>query len=174
MHEKAHSDEKEKRDGKLIVRGLRIHSVELGLSGQCDVVEFQTSDDGVHLDGRDGKFIPYPIEYKRGSPKQTDEDKVQLCAQAMCLEEMLATNISHGALYYGEIRRREVIDFSEELRKTVRDSANEMQAYFSRGYTPKVKTGTKCRRCSLSEICLPKLMRVHSVADYLEEICENS
>ena len=112
MHARAHSEEKEKREGKLIVRGLRIHSEELGLVGQCDVVEFLFSENGVHLDGREGLYLPYPVEYKHGAPKETDEDKVQLCAQAMCLEEMLAVNIQEGAIFYGEIRRREAVDFS--------------------------------------------------------------
>lgn len=174
MHERAHSDETEKRGNKLTVRALRIRSAELGLSGQCDVVEFLSAKDGTPLPGRDGLFIPYPIEYKRGSAKSHNADRVQLCAQAMCLEEMLACNVPEGALFYGETRRREVVCFTDELRNTVTQAASEMHALYARGYTPKVKTGAFCKSCSLSEICLPKLMRTRSAKEYLEDaLCED-
>ncbi len=93
MHERAHDESSEMRGGKLTVRGLRIFSRELGVSGQCDVVEFLSSDEGAPLAGREGLFLPYPVEYKRGSSKMTDADRAQLCAQAICLEEMLAVSI---------------------------------------------------------------------------------
>lgn len=89
LHEKAHSDGSEKRGEKIIVRGLRIHSSRMGISGQCDVVEFSRSAQGVPLAGREGLFLPYPVEYKHGSSMVNDADRAQLCAQAMCLEEML-------------------------------------------------------------------------------------
>ena len=174
MHERAHSDETEKRGNKLTVRALRIRSAELGLSGQCDVVEFLSAKDGTPLPGREGLFIPYPIEYKRGSAKPHNADRVQLCAQAMCLEEMLACSVPEGALFYGETRRREVVCFTDELRNTVTQAAAEMHAIYKRGYTPRVKTGTFCRSCSLSEICLPKLMKTRPVSEYVEDaICED-
>lgn len=174
MHERAHREETEKRGNKLTVRALRISSAQLGLSGQCDVVEFIASEEGTPLPGREGQFTPYPIEYKRGKSKLTDEDRAQLCAQAMCLEEMLACSVPEGALFYGENRRREVVRFTDELRKTVADAAAEMHAMHTRGYTPKVKTGTFCKSCSLSEICLPKLMKTRPVSEYLEAaICED-
>ena len=174
MHERAHREETEKRGNKLTVRALRIRSAQLGLSGQCDVVEFIASEEGTPLPGREGQFTPYPIEYKRGKSKLTDEDRAQLCAQAMCLEEMLACSVSEGALFYGENRRREVVCFTDELRKTVADATAEMHAMHKRGYTPKVKTGTFCKSCSLSEICLPKLMKTRPVSEYLEAaICED-
>lgn len=174
MHERAHREETEKRGNKLTVRALRIRSAQLGLSGQCDVVEFIASEEGTPLPGREGQFTPYPVEYKRGKSKPTDEDRVQLCAQAMCLEEMLACSVPEGALFYGENRRREVVRFADELRKTVADVAAEMHAMYKRAYTPKVKTGTFCRSCSLSEICLPKLMKTHPVSEYVEAaICED-
>ena len=102
MHENAHNaDFQESRGDLLIVRGLAIHSARLGVSGQCDVVEFRRSPDGVSLRKREGLWQPYPIEYKRGKPKEGLEDKLQLCGQAMCLEEMLCCAIPEGALYYG-------------------------------------------------------------------------
>ena len=174
MHERAHTEQTEKRGDRLIVRGLRIHSARLGVIGQCDVVEFVESPQGITITGRNGRFLPYPVEYKRGSSMSNDADRAQLCAQAMCLEEMLACSVPEGALFYGENRRREVVCFTDELRKTVADATAEMHAMHKRGYTPKVKTGTFCKSCSLSEICLPKLMKTRPVSEYLEAaICED-
>lgn len=117
MHKKAHDENSlEKRGDLLIVRGLRIASHELGLSGQCDVVEFHQSEDGIDLFGYDGKWNPLPIEYKHGLPKENQADELQLCAQAICLEEMFQTNISAGFLYYGENRRRTKVEFTPDLR----------------------------------------------------------
>ncbi len=173
MHERAHSESAEMRSGRLTVRGLRIFSRELGVSGQCDVVEFTESKEGAPLAGREGLFLPYPVEYKHGSSKTTDADRAQLCAQAICLEEMLAVDIPKGAIFYGETRRREVVEFTPELRELVRSSISVMHELYSRGHTPRVKTGPHCKSCSLSELCLPKLMRVKTVAKYLEDLCED-
>ena len=118
MHKKAHDEGSfEKRGDLLIVRGLRISSRELGLSGQCDVVEFHQDKDGIELFGYEGKWNPVPIEYKRGTPKENNADALQLCAQAICLEEMFQTNISEGFLYYGENRRRSKTEFTDDLRQ---------------------------------------------------------
>ena len=174
MHEKAHSDEREKRGDKIIVRGLRIHSSRLGVSGQCDVVEFVESPEGVPLAGREGSYLPYPVEYKHGSSMANDADRAQLCAQAICLEEMLSVDIPEGALFYGETRRREIVAFSEELRDKVALAFAEMHELYARAYTPKVKPGPYCRSCSLNELCLPKLLKAKSVAKYVEAaICED-
>lgn len=174
MHERAHSSESEKRGNRYTVRALRISSARLGLVGQCDVVEFIASAEGTPLPGREGRFTPFPVEYKRGSSKACDADRAQLCAQAMCLEEMLACSVPEGALFYGETRRREAVRFTDELREIVARAASEMHALYNRGYTPKVKTGAFCKLCSLSEICLPKLMRSRSVKEYLENaLCED-
>ena len=173
IHERAHSDSSELRGGRLIVRGLRVFSRKLCVSGQCDVVEFISSDEGTPISGRDGLFLPYPVEYKRGSSKTTDADRAQLCAQAICLEEMLVVSIPKGALFYGETRRREEVEFTPELRELVVSSCREMHSLYSRGYTPKVKTGPHCKNCSLAELCLPKLMNVKPVRKYMEELCES-
>lgn len=110
------------------------------------------------------------MEYKKGKPKVTDEDKLQLTAQAMCLEEMFSTTISEGALFYGETRRRENIVFSKELRNEVKEIFQEMHQYYARGYTPKVKKSKACSLCSLKEICLPKLERAVSVSNYIAQV----
>ncbi len=168
FHEKVHdNDSRETRGDMMITRGMSIHSSSLGVSGACDVVEFTRSEHGIFLNGRNGLWKPYPIEYKRGSPKSTDADRLQLCAQGMCLEEMLCCDIPEGALFYGETRRREKVAFTAELREQVRSLLSEMHSLYKRKYTPKVKPDKHCNACSLNEICLPRMFRKKSVAEYL-------
>lgn len=175
LHEKAHNSEvHELRGGLLVVRGMRIHSSTLGVSGACDVVEFCQSDNGIALPDREGSWQPYPVEYKRGSPKITDADRLQLCAQGMCIEEMLCCDVTEGAIFYGETRRREVVAFTSELRDKVRDYLEEMHMLYRRKYTPKVKSSKNCRSCSLCDLCLPKLCKKQSVHNYLKTRLEES
>ena len=147
----------EKRGDLIIARAVPVVSSTLGLTGICDVVEFHRSPEGVQLPGREGYFQPIPVEYKRGRPKHHHADEAQLCAQAICLEEMLAVDIPAGYLFYQSTRRRQKVTFTDELRALVRKAAAEMHAYFRRGYTPKVKPTKACRACSLADICLPNL-----------------
>ena len=173
MHERVHDQEfRESRGDRLTVRGLAIHSAQLGISGQCDAVEFYRDPDGIPLRDREGLWQPYPVEYKRGKPKEDNADELQLCAQAMCLEEMLCCTVPEGALYYGEPRRRTVVLFTPELRQQVRDSLTEMHQLYQRRYTPKVKPSKACSACSLKDLCLPKLMSRKKVADYLSAAME--
>lgn len=173
MHERVHDQEfRESRGDRLTVRGLAIRSAQLGISGQCDAVEFYRDPDGIPLRDREGLWQPYPVEYKRGKPKEDNADELQLCAQAMCLEEMLCCAVPEGALYYGEPRRRTVVLFTPELRQQVRDSLTEMHQLYQRRYTPKVKPSKACNACSLKDLCLPKLMNRKKVADYLSAAME--
>lgn len=168
LHEKAHdAGSRELRGDVLTVRGMHIHSPTLGVSGACDVVEFRRAADGVPLAGREGLWRPYPVEYKRGAPKAIDADRLQLCAQAMCLEEMLCCDIPEGALFYGETRRREIVPFSDALREQVRACLEEMHELFRRKHTPRVRPGKSCNACSLRDSCLPRLGRSRSVRAYL-------
>lgn len=128
---------------------------------------------GIPLKGREGLWQPYPVEYKRGKPKEGTEDALQLCGQAMCLEEMLCCEIPQGALYYGEPHRRTEVDFTPELRQEVTDLLIEMHDLYQRGYTPKVKPSKSCNACSLKELCLPKLLRSRSVSAYLRGAMED-
>lgn len=170
MHERAHSETlSEKRGDVIITRGMSVFSRSLGVSGKCDVLEFHRDVEGVCIKGWDGLWQPFPVEYKRGEPKEDNCDAAQLCCQAMCLEEMLCCTIPSGALYYGETRRRQPVDFTLELRREVSYALAEMHELFKRGYTPKVKPKKRCNACSLKEQCLPALMRNRSVRDYLEE-----
>ena len=109
------------------------------------------------------------MEYKRGAPRGDTANALQLCAQAMCLEEMLCCRIPEGALYYGETRRRETVALTEELRQEVRSLLEEMHALYRRGHTPKVKPTKACNACSLKELCLPRLLRGGSAGDYVKE-----
>ena len=164
----------ETRNGIITARSVPIASYRLGVSGVCDVVEFIASPDGIKLPNRDGLYLPTPIEYKRGKEKRDHSDESQLCAQAMCLEEMLSTNIAHGFLYYGETRHRVQVAFTIELRTLVQNMADEMHNYFSRGYTPKVKTSKACRLCSLADVCLPVLQeKVIAASKYIRQQIEN-
>lgn len=133
LHERAHDESiRERSKDKISMRGLRISSFSLGLSGSCDVVEFIRCRSGAKLNEEDGFWQPYPVEYKRGSSKINDADRLQLCAQAMCLEEMLGCMIPEGALYYGETRRRERVRFDEALGASVTQMVSEMHEYYRR------------------------------------------
>jgi CRISPR-associated exonuclease Cas4 len=170
MHDRAHNDKiTEKRGDVITMRAVKIASHSLGLTGECDVVEFHASEDGVPLVKRKGLWLPYPVEYKRGSGISEEADSMQLCAQGICLEEMLGCNITSGALYYGENRRRTTVVFTDELREAVKSTSEEMHALFERKYTPKVKPGKKCGRCSLADLCLPELEKSKSPLEYISE-----
>lgn len=175
LHEKAHDPSQRERRGDLLVtRDVSVHSPTMGISGVCDVVEFHRGSGGVPLPGQEGLWQPYPVEYKRGSPRPDSANHLQLCAQAMCLEEMLCCDIPEGALFYGETRRRERVAFTEELRTQVRELLKEMHDLYRRSHTPKVRPGKGCGACSLRELCLPKLSRKKSVGEYLRQSMEDT
>lgn len=170
FHDRAHDEKQTEMRGDLLtVRGLRIKSAELGISGICDVVEFRASESGIHLQGYEGLWDVVPIEYKRGNCDFSRADSLQLCAEAICLEEMLCCKILFGYLFWGESHRREKVVFDEPLRKAVRESFAEMHQYLKRGCTPKVKTGKWCAKCSMKDICLPELTKTQSVKTYIRE-----
>lgn len=171
LHERAHNETlRERRWDTLITRNMRIFSRRLGLSGQCDVLEFHRNAHGITLHGEEGLWLPYPVEYKRGQPKEGNFDVAQLAAQAICLEEMLCCEISQGALFYGETKRRMQVIFSPQLRAEVETAVLEMHRLFERRHTPKAKPTRQCASCSLQDLCLPRLTKCQSVSDYLEEL----
>ena len=175
MHENAHNgDFTESRGNILITRDLRVFSAELGVSGACYVVEFHRHQNGIFLKNREGLWRPFPIEYKRGQPKTHNADELQLCGQAMCLEEMLCCEIPKGALYYGEIRHRQEVFFTNELRQEVKDLLEKMHLLYARGWTPKVKPSKACNACSLKELCVPKLLQKRSVKSYVQKAMEEN
>jgi len=164
----------ETRNGIITARSVPVASYRLGFSGTCDVVEFTPSPNGVKLPGRDGLYLPAPVEYKHGREKSDPCDEAQLCAQAICLEEMLAVTISTGYLYYGKTRHRAPVELTRELRDLVQRMAAEMDNYFQRGYTPRVKISKACRSCSLADVCLPELQeRTLPASRYIRQQIEN-
>ena len=170
LHEKTHdSTIKEKRGDLIVSRGMGIFSRSLGLTGTCDVVELYKDSDGVNVFGRDGTYKPVPVEYKRGKPKEDESDVLQLCAQAMCLEEMLLCEIPEAFLFYGETKRRLKIILDDVLRERVKTIAKEMHELYDKRYTPKVKLSKSCKACSLTEICMPKLCKNPSVINYIKK-----
>ena len=175
FHEKVHDGySSEKRKDMIVSRGMPVHSRVLGISGECDVVEFIRAGEGITLPGRQGLYTVYPVEYKRGRSKPTDEDRMQLTAQAMCLEEMLCTEIPRAYLFYGETRRRECVEITEELRGQCKKLLQEMHQLYDRGYTPEVRKTRKCESCSLKEICLPKLEKRKDVKAYIAEYVDGA
>lgn len=172
LHERAHEAGSESRPGLRIARGLRLRSLRLAISGQADVVEFHgvTEPDGagIALPGEPGLWQPFPVEYKRGRPKPERCDEVQLCAQALCLEEMFGVAVPRGALYYGAPRRRRETAFSGSLRAQTERFAARMQELYGARQTPRADYSPKCEKCSLLAFCMPKLPAgAHAVERYL-------
>lgn len=170
LHDKAHDNTlTEKRGNVIISRGMPIVSRSLGVSGECDVVEFHKDKKGVNIIGREGLYKVYPVEYKKGKPKMDDIDIMQLTAQAMCLEEMLCCEIEKGFLYYGETRHRETVLIDSQYRNKVITLFDEMHKLYEKRHTPKVKRTKACNACSLKDICLPVLLKKKSVKEYISQ-----
>ena len=171
FHRRTHDDAQfESRGDLLIARGFRVASQRLNVVGVCDVVEFHRDPAGIELFGREGRWSVYPVEYKKGAPKVGNADRLQLCGQAMCLEEMLACDIPEGSLFYGKTRRRERVQFTDGLRGQVAAMLDEMRRLYDRGYTPRAKPTKGCNACSLKEICLPRLNKLPKVSAYIARV----
>lgn len=162
LHEKVDTDTYETRGALKTVRALRIHSFRLGLAGKCDVVEFRRSDTG--------ELEVLPVEFKAGQPKQNISDEVQLCAQALCLEEMLNTTVTRGAFFYGKIRRRVQVEISEHLRKQTEEIIAAVHHMVLHKYVPQARYEKKCATCSLLDICQPKAMNERKLGQYIKEL----
>lgn len=169
LHERADDDSiRESRRDIITIRALPIKSKSLCVTGKCDVVELKLSFGGVYLPKYDNTYKLYPVEYKRGKPKDDDSDKLQLLAQAICLEEMLMTTIDKAYMFYFETRRRQEVVFTEVMRKRLYDLVTEMHYYMDKGITPKVRISKKCKTCSLNNICMPKLNEEKNVSLYIQ------
>jgi len=162
LHERVHTSGKESRRRVRVEFDVPIRSLRLGLTGQADIVEF-------HLQA-DGSWLPLPVEYKRGRPKKDDTDRVQLCAQALCLEEMLGCRILEGALYYGEKRRRFPVVFDQALRESVIATTRGVHALLAAGRTPSPHYAPRCESCSFLPLCLPKVATRKKVGAYLQRM----
>ena len=159
----------ESRGDIRISRAFPIVSYSLGLNGISDLIEYTRSNTGIPLPGFNGLWMLKPVEYKRGKPKIDDRDEVQLCAQAMCLEEMFGIRINEADFYYNEIRRREHLAITDDLRSIVTSLADEMHNVFRKGVTPEAEHGKNCTQCSLFNVCIPKLTKKKlSVKGYIK------
>jgi CRISPR-associated exonuclease Cas4 len=163
MHERAHEEGSEKRGDVRIERGLPIRSLRLGLSGKTDVVEFHKQ--------LDGSWLPYPVEYKHGKPKPDDSDRIQLCAQALCLEEMLDTAVPEGALFYGKTWHRHDVIFDEALKAETKSVAMMVHKFLDDGRTPPPIYSKRCESCSLIELCMPKaIQKKRTINGYIKRM----
>ncbi len=164
MHERVDNGETSYRSGVRITRSAALRSAMLGISGVADVVEWHK---------RNNHEEPFPVEYKRGKPKKHDADKIQLCAQAMCLEEMLGIQIPAGALFYGQTKHRLDVDFDDALRESTMLAAKGVHDLFQEGVTPPPEPGPKCKLCSLKEECLPEVIgHERSAKMYLQKLVQ--
>jgi CRISPR-associated exonuclease Cas4 len=167
MHERADSGRSEIRHNIRIEFGVPLRSFRLGLIGKADVVEFHRGEAG---ESGSNRWQPFPVEYKRGRPKKQDWDKVQLCAQAICLEEMLTIEIPEGALFYGKTRRRSIVAFDAALRNRTEETAHRLHKLVAEKSTPLPVYSAACDQCSLREVCLPiALGDRRSVDAYIRE-----
>jgi CRISPR-associated exonuclease Cas4 len=174
LHRRAHDAKSQWQHGVRVTRGLLLRSFQFGLFGQADVVEFEPlAGRRANWNGSLADVVDWqdwritPVEYKRGKPKTGDCDRVQLCAQALCLEEMLAVAIPFGGLFYGRRKRRTVVNFDSALRASTVETARRLHAMIASGRTPPAVKEPKCDRCSLIGICLPDaLARTRNAADY--------
>lgn len=156
LHERVDKPETENRPNIKIERGLSIKSERLKLFGRADLVEFHDQK-------------PFPVEYKRGKPKQGLEDKIQLCAQAFCLEETFSCEILKGALFYGKEKRRQEVEFDADLRIQTIKAAEGFHKMMKNNLLPETEFGPKCKNCSLIEICMPESEGI-KIEEYLETL----
>jgi CRISPR-associated exonuclease Cas4 len=175
FHERTHNPRiRTESMDRVVTRSMYLKSKKLGLYGMADIVEFSYTIDqiqGIKIEGKNGFWKPRPIEYKRGKPKTDDIDNVQLCAQAICLEEMLNISISSGSLFYGETKRRLEVKFTNELRTKVLEFSSEMHGMFNDGKTPLPYFTKKCNKCSLLNLCNPKISnRAKNIDNYIERM----
>jgi CRISPR-associated exonuclease Cas4 len=163
LHERADSGDRQTRKDIRIESAVPLRSFRLGLSGKADVVEYHRDEQG--------NWRLFPVEYKRGRPKTANWDQVQLCAQALCLEEMLRCAVPAGALFYGTNRRRKEVRFDNKLRRETEEAAVRLHALVRSGKTPLARYEKKCESCSLLNLCMPKAAGMgKSVTRYLSRM----
>lgn len=170
LHEFVHEQGTNVRAGARMVRGLRLRSLKMGLYGVADLVEFHPHDRGIALSELPGQWLPYPVEYKRGRKRYDSADELQLCAQALCLEEMLNVSVPKGAIYYGQPRRRSEIDLTADLREEVARLCSRARELYDSGRTPSPRAGKHCSNCSLESICMPGLAAKDRSAKYVASL----
>lgn len=175
LHERVDGPERREVRGDLvIVRGLALRSLRLGLIGKADVVELhRDSCGGADLPGLAGRWQPRPVEYKRGKPKPDRCDEVQVCAQALCLEEMLGVKVDDGDLFYGKRKRRNPVRFDDALRRATESSVASLHGLLDSGITPQASREAKCGSCSLETICMPGTGARRSARRWLRRVARS-
>ncbi len=182
MHERVHTTEVESRRDLRVTRGLLLRSLTLGVTGKADVVEFQRLNElesnsasvdlrAIKLNGVRGLWRAYPVEYKSGHLRHEVGYEIQLCAQAICLEEMLGTHVTEGSIYYGKTGRRLDLVFDSQLRLATETACCQLHSVLNSDETPPAKYEPKCTKCSLLDFCLPKVMSQNrSVKSYMDKV----
>ncbi|MCX7698427.1 MAG: CRISPR-associated protein Cas4 [Candidatus Goldbacteria bacterium] len=171
LHDRVDNKCIEHKEGVIIERSVSLKSEKLGIYGVADVVEFHKSESGIKLQNQEGLWMPKPIEYKRGMPKENICDRAQLCCQAMCLEELFGVKIENGYLFYWQTRRRVPVIFDEGLRTAVINACADMHDMINNGITPEVPEKAKCKNCSLFNVCIPEVRKNKSgkVEKYIDD-----
>jgi len=172
IHQRVHQEGREKRGPSLALRGLWLRSLRLGLIGKADCVEMQAAAEGVRLPGYEGTWQLHPVEFKHGERRDETEYEVQLCAQAMCLEEMLGCRIAEGYIFYEADHRRQAVLLDDRLRKMVEEGARQLQAMLKAGQIPPPRRSARCKGCSMVDICLPRARR--GSGDYLAQLLRDA
>ncbi len=167
-HRNVHKSGIEYREGKCLITELQVFSKRMGLSGKCDAIEAVPCINGVKIPFIEEKSFLFPIEYKHGKLRNEKEYELQLCAQAICLEEMYSTSITSGAIFYINSHRRKEIVFDESMRISVEETVSSLSEMLNSKQVPKAEHSAKCVRCSLKDICMPEI--TYSVRDYMKSI----
>jgi CRISPR-associated exonuclease Cas4 len=170
LHEFVHEQGSGSRSGVLMVCGLRLRSLEYGLTGVADLVEFHKSEDGAVVEGHSGRWMPYPVEYKRGRKRYDHADEMQLCAQIACLEEMFSLDIPSGAIFYGQPRRRYEMDASDSMMNELKEACARARDLYDHKSKPRPNIGKHCQNCSLVIQCMPDVISNDRSLRYVEGI----
>lgn len=174
LHDRVDTGGSESRGDVRLAFSVPLRSLRLGLVGKADVVEFHREQSPAGQTSSSAGWRPFPVEYKRGRPKKAAWDKVQVCAQALCLEEMLAVDVPQGALFYGKTRRRLNVIFDAALRSKTEETAQHLHELVRSGRTPPPVYRSACDHCSFVESCLPNTLSGRkTVRQYLKEVIDN-
>ncbi len=158
------------RGNKIITRCVPVYSSRLGLTGILDVLEFKKASAGIELPGKSGKWQPTIVEHKKGKPKKNLSDTLQLVAQVVCVEEHYNCQIQYGCLFYYQTKERIKLEITHDLRLKLERVVNEMHALMKTQKTPSVSNMRACSRCSLANICWPRLtFRKKSPQNYIAQ-----
>jgi CRISPR-associated exonuclease Cas4 len=161
LHERVDSGVAEQRHGVRSERGVLLRSEKYRLSGKMDLLEIERRDPPKY----------FPVEYKRGKPKVEDWDRIQLCAQALCIEEMRGIHVEEGAIWYWEVRKREPVAIDNTLRQTTMETIEVAHALLASGKTPPpIEDKKRCRACSLLDLCEPDTFRRDHSASYIDAL----